>query len=268
VRSDRGANSGRAADSQLSPSFSLAWGPFARTEFYANYGHGFHSNDARGTVAAVDPRTLEALERAPGLVRSRGFELGVRSEAFDKMRTMFSLYRLDFDSELSFVGDAGTTEAGPPSRRHGVEFSSYYKPYNWLSVDFDAAFARARRRGGQPHGERIPGAVEGVAQLALTLDKLGPWSGALRLRYFGPRPLVEDNSVRSRASATINGRIGYRMRKDLRIEVEAFNLANRRDSAIEYFYASRMKDESAPRADVHFHPIEPRSARITLIKNW
>jgi outer membrane receptor protein involved in Fe transport len=82
--------------------------------------------------------------------------------------------------------------------------------------------------------------VEGVAQLALTLDKLGPWSGALRLRYFGPRPLVEDNSVRSRASAIVNGRIGYRIGKDLQLELEVFNLANRRDSAIDYFYASRL----------------------------
>jgi outer membrane receptor protein involved in Fe transport len=112
------------------------------------------------------------------------------------------------------------------------------------------------------------GTLHGVAQLALTLDKLGPWSGALRLRYFGPRPLVEDNSVRSRASAILNGRIGYRIGKDLQLELEAFNLANRRDSAIDYFYASRLRSESAPREDVHFHPIEPRSARVSLIKNW
>jgi outer membrane cobalamin receptor len=268
VRSDRADNSGRASDSQLSPSLNAAWGPFAQTEFYANYGHGFHSNDARGTVAGVDPKTGEAVGRSPGLVRSRGLELGVRSEALEKMRTSLSLYRLDFDSELSFVGDAGTTETGPASRRLGVEFSNYYKPFKWLSIDFDAAFARARWRGAQPGGNRIPGAVEGVAQLALTLDKLGPWSGALRLRYFGPRPLVEDNSVRSRASAILNGRIGYRIGKDLQLELEAFNLANRRDSAIDYFYASRLSGESAPREDVHFHPIEPRSARVTLIKNW
>ncbi|MFL6673948.1 MAG: TonB-dependent receptor [Massilia sp.] len=264
VRSDRQENSGRTSARLVSPSLNLVFGPWALTEFYANAGNGFHSNDARGTVAAVDPRSGDAIGRAPGLVRSRGLELGVRTEAIPKMQTSLSLYRLDFDSELTFVGDEGTTEAGPPSRRYGIEFSNYYKPLKWLSVDFDAAFAHARSRGGGS----IPGAVEGVGQLALTVDRLGPWSGALRLRYFGPRPLVEDDSVRSHASLTLNGRVGYRIGKDMRVEVEGFNLANREASAIDYFYASRLKGESAAREDVHFHPIEPRSVRVTLIKNW
>jgi outer membrane cobalamin receptor len=264
VASDLAANSGRANDTQVSPSFSLILAPFASTEFYMNYGHGFHSNDARGTVAAFDPKTLEALERAPGLVRSRGMELGLRTEAIPKMQTAVSLYRLDFDSELTYIGDAGMTEAGDASRRIGIEFSNYWRPLKWLAVDFDAAFARARKN----NGDRIPGAVEGVGQLALTFDKLGPWSGALRMRYFGPRPLIEDNSVRSQASTTLNGRVGYKINKGLQVELEAFNLTNRRDSAIDYYYASQLAGELSPRDDIHFHPIEPRSLRMTLTKTW
>jgi outer membrane cobalamin receptor len=273
VASDLAANSGRANDTQLSPSFSLIVAPFASTEFYLNYGHGFHSNDARGTVAAFDPKTLEALVRAPGLVRSRGMELGLRTGAIPDMQTAVSLYRLDFDSELTYVGDAGMTEAGAASRRVGIEFSNYWRPLKWLSVDVDAAFARARSKGGHSDGERdagrrIPGAVEGVGQLALSVDKLGPWSGALRLRYFGPRPLIEDDSVRSQASTTLNGRIGYKVDKGLQLELEGFNLGNRRASAIDYYYASQLSAEPAPRNDIHFHPIEPRSFRMTLTKTW
>ena len=268
VRSDRIENTGRTSDTQVSPSFSLILAPFESTEFYVNYGHGFHSNDARGTVAGIDPATLEAVERAPGLVRSRGMELGLRTEAIPKMQTAVSLYRLDFDSELTYIGDAGMTEAGDASRRYGIEFSNYWRPLKWLSVDFDAAFARARSRGANLDGDRIPGAVEGVGQLALTVDKVGPWSGALRLRYFGPRPLIEDNSVRSKASATLNGRIGYRIGKDMQVEFEGFNLTNRRDSAIDYYYASQLAGEAAPVEDIHFHPIEPRSFRVTFTKTW
>ncbi len=268
VRSDRRENTGRTSDTQVSPSFSLILAPFEATEFYVNYGHGFHSNDARGTVAGIDPATLEAVERAPGLVRSRGMELGLRTEAIPTMQTAVSLYRLDFDSELTYIGDAGMTEAGDASRRYGIEFSNYWRPLKWLSVDFDAAFARARSRGANLDGDRIPGAVEGVGQLALTVDKLGPWSGALRLRYFGPRPLIEDNSVRSKASATLNGRIGYRIGKDMQVEFEGFNLANRRDSAIDYYYASQLAGEAEPVEDIHFHPIEPRSFRVTFTKTW
>ncbi|WP_374046043.1 TonB-dependent receptor [Massilia sp. R2A-15] len=257
VRGDLAANSGTANDSLLSPSLNLAFGPWKQTDFYVNFGNGFHSNDARGTVAQV-----------AGLVRSRGMEAGVRTEIVPGLQTSLSLYRLDFDSELTFVGDAGTTEAGRPSRRNGIEISNYYKPLKWLTIDVDAAFARARSRDFAPEGDRIPGAVEGVGQIALTVDQLGAWSGALRLRYFGPRPLIEDNSVRSKPSMTINGRIAYRISKSMKVELEGFNLANRRDSAIDYLYASRLKNETAAVTDIHFHPIESRSARVTLIRNW
>ena len=254
------AQAGSASDRLLSPSLSAVFGPWARTEFYANAGTGFHSNDARGAVRAEAP-----------LVRSRGLELGLRSEWLPRLQTALSVYRLDFDSELSYVGDAGATEAGDPSRRYGVELSNYYKPFKWLSVDADIAFARARSRGAEARAAgaaHLPGAVEGVAQLALTVDRLGPWSGALRLRYFGPRPLTEDNSVRSRASQTLNGRIGYRFGGGLQLELEGFNLANRRVSAIDYYYASRLKGEAQPVDDVHFHPIESRSFRLMLTQSF
>jgi hypothetical protein len=268
VKSNLAANSGRSSASLVSPSLAVVYAPLPSTEFYFNAGEGFHSNDARGTVTAVDPKTLAAVGDSPGLVRSRGMEIGLRSEAIPKNQTTLSLYQLDFDSELTFVGDEGTTEAGRPSRRYGIEFSNYYKPLKWLSIDFDAAFAHARSRGVDPAGSHIEGAVEGVGQFALTVDQLGPWSGGLRLRYFGPRPLTTDNSVRSRASLTLNGRLGYRIDKATRVELEAFNLANRSASAIDYYYASRLQGEAAAHQDVHFHPIELRSLRITLVRNW
>ena len=268
VASSLAANSGTSNASLLSPSLSLIFGPWKQTDFYVNAGNGFHSNDARGTSSTIDPRSGEAAGKVPGLVRSRGMEFGVRTEIVPKLQTALSLYRLDFDSELTFVGDAGTTEAGAPSRRIGIEFSNYYKALKWLTVDVDVAFARARSRAFSPQGKHIPGAVEGVGQLALTLNQLGPWSGALRLRYFGPRPLIDNNSVRSKPSTTLNGRIAYQLGKTMKVELEGFNLANRRDSAIDYLYASRLAGEPEARDDIHFHPVESRSARLTLVKNW
>jgi hypothetical protein len=67
---------------------------------------------------------------------------------------------------------------------------------------------------------------------------------------------------------TVNGRLAYRIDKTMKVELEGFNLANRRDSAIDYLYASRLKNEAAPADDIHSHPLESRSARLTLIKNW
>jgi outer membrane receptor for Fe3+-dicitrate len=127
VQSSIAANSGERRPSGQSES-EPDHGPWQSAEVYANVGSGFHSNDARGTVITIDPKTGLAADKVQPLVRSRGMELGARTAWLPGLQTSLSLYRLDFDSELTYVGDAGGTEAGPPSRRYGVEFSNYYKP--------------------------------------------------------------------------------------------------------------------------------------------
>ncbi|MBC7610790.1 MAG: TonB-dependent receptor [Polaromonas sp.] len=268
VESDNPANSGTASATKVSPKLNLIFGPWNNTEFYTSAGYGFHSNDARGTTITTDPKTGLAADKVPPLVRSKGIEFGVRTEALAGLQSALSFYRLDFDSELTFAGDAGTTNAGRPSRRIGFEFSNYYKPTRWLTVDADLSFARARYRDFDPAGSRVPGAVEGVASLALAVDNLGSYFGALQLRYFGPRPLIEDNTVRSKSTATMNGRIGYKINPKVKLELEGFNLTNRKDAAIDYYYTSQLKGEAAPVDDIHFHPIESRSFRLSLLVNF
>ena len=269
VNSDNAANSGTATATMVNPKLALVFGPWSKTEFYVNAGSGFHSNDARGTTIRFDPKSGDAVDRVTPLVRSKGAELGMRGNWLPGLQTSLSVYHLDLGSELLFVGDAGTTEASRPSRRLGFELANYYKLSNWLTVDADVAFARARFRDFDPAGNRIPGAVEGVASLALAFDNLGPWFGAAQLRYFGPRPLIEDNSVRSNSTTVLNGRIGYRFNPKARIELEGFNLTNRKASAIDYYYASRLPGEAASGVNaIHFHPIESRSFRLSYVMNF
>lgn len=271
VNGDNPANSGKLSDRITSPKLSLIFGPWAKTEYYFNAGSGFHSNDARGTTITVDPKDPAiSQDRVSPLARSKGVEVGVRTEIIPGLQSSLAVYRLVSDSELLFVGDAGSTEASRPSRRVGIEFNNYYKPTKWLTIDADLAFARARFRDVDPAGNRIPGAVEGVASIALAVDNIGPYFGALQLRYFGPRPLIEDDSVRSKGSTTLNGRIGYKINSKTRVELEGFNLTNRQVSAIDYYYPSRLASEPAgsSTADIHFHPIESRSFRLTLTTNF
>jgi outer membrane receptor protein involved in Fe transport len=268
VRSDRAVNSGKVSDQLLSPSLSLIYSPWRHSEFYANLGNGFHSNDARGATLHIDPASGSKAEPVTPLVRSHGMELGARSNWLPGLQTVLALYRLDFDSELSYIGDAGGTQAGRPSRRYGIEVSNYYQALKWLAIDLDLAYAHARSRDIAAEGQYLAGAVEGTGQLAVTLDRGGPYSAALKLRYFGPRPLTEDNRVRSAASLTLNARLGWKLRKHLQLELEAFNLTNRRDSAIDYYYASQLKGETQAVSDVHFHPIEARSLRLSVSQRF
>ena len=265
VASNLAANSGARDQLLLSPKLGLILGPWRNTELYLNAGWGFHSNDARGATIRVDPRSGEAVGRVEPLVRAKSGDVGVRGTWLPGLQTTVSAFALELDSELVFVGDAGATEAGRPSRRTGVEVANFYRLNDRWSLDADLAWSRGRFTDGDPAGDRIPGAVEGVAAVGVSADRLGPWFGALRLRHLGPRPLVEDDSVRAGSSSLVNARLGYRFGDRLALALDVFNLFDRAVSDIDYFYASRLPGEPAEGvADVHFHPAEPRTARLSV----
>jgi outer membrane receptor protein involved in Fe transport len=265
VNSNIPQNSGKADDSIVSPKLSLIFGPWAKTEYFVNYGYGFHSNDARGTTITVDPTDqVTPAEKVDPLVRSKGAEIGVRTEIIPNVESSLSLWQLKLDSELLFVGDAGTTEPSRPSKRTGIEWTNHYRPYSWLLVDLDLSLSRTRFTDEDPVGDYIPGSLEKVVSFGVTVDSIGPWYGMLQYRYFGPRPLIEDNSVRSKSTQITNLRVGYKIDPKWRVHMDVFNLFDRKDSDIDYFYASQLQGEAGPVDDIHFHPVEPRTLRLTL----
>ena len=269
VNSNINANSGNRYDSMTNPKLSLIFGPWVQTELYFNYGSGFHSNDARGATSTVDPKSGDPINRVNPLVRSTGYEVGVRTAIVPGLQASFATFRLDFDSELLFVGDAGTTEASRPSKREGFEVSLFYMPTDWLMIDLDYALARARFSDADPSGNQIPGAIRGVGKLAVAVDNIGPLFGSMQLRYFGKRSLIEDNSVQSNHTITLNGQIGYKIGNSVRVIVQGFNLLNTQAHAIDYYYTSRLPGEPAAGvSDLHFHPIESRSVRVNLVANF
>jgi hypothetical protein len=269
VDSSIAENSGRRDAGIVSPKLSLVLGPWARTEAFLNYGHGFHSNDARGTTARVAAKTGDPLDPVTPIVRTRGAELGLRTEIVPGLQSSLALWQLKIGSELLFVGDAGETEATRPSRRRGIEWNNHYRAAPWLLLDADLALSRARFSDRDPAGDRVPGAVDRVASLGVSVVDLGRWFGHVQLRHFGPRPLVEDNSQRSKATTLAYLRVGLRLGSDVRVALDVFNLFDRRASDIDYFYASRLRGEPAEGVeDIHFHPVEPRRFRVTLTANF
>jgi outer membrane receptor protein involved in Fe transport len=256
-------NSGRAADRQWSPKLTLVAGPWRKTEVFLNAGRGLHSNDARGATARVDPKSGEPVAPVPGLAAQRGWELGLRTEAFDGLQSSLALWQLKSDSELVYVGDAGTTEASGASTRRGIEWNNRWAPTAHFLLDADLAWTHARF----DNGDRIPNAVDTVASVAASVKDIGPWSASLQWRWLGPGALVEDNSVRSAPSSTFNLRLARTLRDgtglDAELTLDVFNLLDAKVHDIQYFYAYRLPGQDAQEGKV-VHPAEPRSARLTL----
>ncbi len=264
VESYTADNSGDVIDNIISPKLNLVFGPWAKTELYLNAGTGLHSNDARGTTIKVSPSTGAAVDNVDPLVRSKSAELGARTSLASNLVSTVSLYYLTLDSELVFTGDAGDTEASAASRRAGVEFANYYKPLSWLTIDADFAYTQARFEN-EPAGDRIPGSIAAVFAAGVTVNAPGGFFGTLRTRYFGPQPLIEDNSAIAKSSLTFDGRVGLNFR-NLKVAVDVLNVFNEKNNDVAYFYTSRLPGEPAEGIDdFHIHPAEPRTFRVSSI---
>lgn len=268
VKSDNSVNSGTETAGMASPKLGLVIGPFAKTEFYANAGGGFHSNDARGVTARVDPGSGTPLPGADPLVRTWGGEIGVRTAAVEGLQSSVALWALKNDSELLFIGDAGNTEPSRPTRRVGVEFANYYAVNQWLTLDADLSLSKARFTDSDPAGDRVPGSVQTVATGGVVVHDVAGFSAGLHARYFGPRDLIEDGSVQSQGALTLNLEASYKINAHWQITGAVFNLLNRKNQDVAYYYESQLPGEVAPVADVHFHPAEPMSVRLGMTATW
>ena len=243
--------SGKVSDSILLPKIGVSYRIAPGIAFYANYGEGFHSNDARGVTEPTTP--------APGLVRGHGAEVGARVERGGFVGTV-TLWTMRVGSELVFVGDAGSVEPGGASKRGGYEITAFYKPASWLALD--AVWTGSRSRFlDSPGADRIPGALRnaGEAGASVIFDR---WNAGLRVRHLGKSALIEDNSVKGSTTTLVNMRAAFTPGR-FEIFGELLNIFDKRDKDIQYFYTSRLPGEPAGGVDdIHSRVVEPFTARV------
>jgi len=264
------ANSGSGHDAILTPKAGLAFTLDRANELYLNAGTGYHSNDVRGVTISVDPQTGLPADRVPSLVKGLGAEVGWRLQPSEKFSLTTALWMLDLDSELVYVGDAGTTEPGRPSERRGIETTMRWSPSSQWRFELDAALSRARFRGAAPEGDGnyIDNAIETAVSAGVVWTR-GPLTATLRMRYMGPRPLDTLNTVRSSSTTLLNLGTRYTVNRNLSLGLDVFNLAGSKGNDIEYYYASCTAREVAGGAcaggidDRHIHPLEPRTVRVS-----
>lgn len=262
VRSDLAANSGSGSAGIVSPKAALAWKAGDGLEFYANYGEGYHSNDVRGATITIDPGSGTPVDRVPVFARSRGAELGARIERGNFNASLVGFW-LNLDSELVFVGDAGTTEPKAASRRYGTELALFWRPVQGVTIDGSASWTHARFRGVAAGQDFIPGATPFVLGGGISAKLTPQLTATARIRHFASAPLIEDGSQRSQATTMVN--LGaYWETGRVRIGLDVLNLFDAKDPDISYWYASRLPGELAEGIeDRHIHPVEPRQVRIT-----
>jgi hypothetical protein len=263
VRSDLSVNSGKGSAGIVSPKVTLVWTAVEGLEYYANFGEGFHSNDVRGVVITLDPGTGYPVDRVPVFAKSRGAELGTRIERGD-FNASLVFYWLSLDSELVFVGDAGTTEPNDASRRYGMELALFWRPIPGVTIDGAAAWTNARFKGVAAGHNFIPGATPFVFGGGISVKLLPTVTATIRVRHFSSAPLVEDGSRSSQATTLVNFG-AYWGSETIRVGLDVLNLFDAKDPDISYWYSSRLPGEPAEGIeDQHIHPAEPRQVRLSV----
>jgi len=267
------SNGGNASASQTSPKLGVVVGPFASTELYANWGRGFHSNDARGATSRVDPASGNSIASVPLIVKSTGSELGLRTTPLPGWHSSLSLWQMELASELVFIGDAGITEPRGGSRRHGLEWANYLSPQEGLVIDADLAISQARFNAPINGGNHVPNAIPLSASLAASWDhlgELGRWSSGIRLRYIGAYDLEETGTQKSTAFWLTNLKLGYRLDSQMKLSFDILNLFDRKANDIEYWGGSCTRLEGGGCNGGNgidgrlIHPLEPRTLRVGL----
>jgi outer membrane receptor protein involved in Fe transport len=246
--------SGKVEDAILSPKLGASWEVADRIALYANYGQGFHSNDARGVTAPVDP--------APGLVKGEGAEIGTRFERGALVATA-TLWRMEVDSELIYVGDAGSVEPSAASERSGYELTAFWRPLPGLAIDAVWTGSRARFVDS-PGADRIPGSIERAGELGLAYIQ-PRWNLGARLRHLGEYALVEDGSRFAEPTTLFNLRAAWTP-GPMELYGELLNVFDADSKDIQYLYESYLPeiDPEGPVEGLHSRAVEPRMIRVGL----
>ncbi len=266
---------GRGQQWLFQPKGSLILGPWAKTEFYVSAGRGFHSDDVRGVFGTVPAQGVPiAGGPTPLLAATTGYEVGVRSDIIARLQLQLALFQQDFTSELAYNADVGQDEASAPSRRQGIEISGQYHPFRWLELNADLAFSKPRYRSyalaafglDQPY---IADAPNFIYSTGILVDGLGRWSGSLIWRRLGTHHLADGEAYPTdNGFSEWNLNAGYTLSHGLRLGLGVFNLFNSRDDAADYYYTTRLPGEPAAGVtDFQVHPLEPRSARLSVTVN-
>jgi hypothetical protein len=242
---------GSASKAIPSAKVNLIFGPWSQTELFANFGTGFHSNDARAVVS--DPSGI-------ALAQATAWEFGARTRLVPNVELSATYWWLNLTSELVFDGDTGTLEPSGASHRHGFELSLKAKLLAWLTFtgNFTTTAANFANGGAVPLAPRVTAFTDLTARF--------PWglSASATMRYLGPRWADPDRTQTARGYTLFDLGARYRYKLGGNAFLDAFvtieNLLNVEWRETQFYFTSRLRNEPAQGVnDISYTPGNPRT---------
>ncbi len=232
--------SGEVQDLLFSPKATLVITPIEPLALFANFGYGFHSNDARGVVRDVDPATP--------LTRARGYEVGARLTLPDRLEVSAAAFLLDLDSEIVWIGDAGTTEPRGATRRVGVEANARVSPLEWLTLDLDLTWTNSVFVDNPGNADAVALAPTFMLDAGVIVrHRATGLSGRLGLLYIADRPATEDGFLEAQGFYRMDMSVGWETER-FALALTVQNLTNAKWRQAQFATVSRLASETDARS--------------------
>ncbi len=233
------ANKGKA-----SPKLSVFYTPTSKAQLYAHVGYGFHSNDARSILSGDVHQILPT---------AKGLEIGGIFQPAKSLLVQAALWRLDFESELLYSGDAAITEPSNKTLRYGYDFSVRYQFATNFSFENDFTFSHARDKEAAK-GENYLALAPRYTNTGGIVYRNKMFDAAIRYRTLGDRPANSDYSLTAKGYTVADFNAAYRCNTHLEFTASIANLFNVQWKETQFETESRLQNETQSVNEIHFTP--------------
>ena len=223
------------------PKIGLAWSPFETfpTTFYANYGRGISSQDARGVVKNSD---------APKISTTDFFQTGA---AYNSKR--FSLagdfFFIDRSNEQVYIPDDGSIEFAGRSRSYGFEAKTSVRFNRFMTLNAGLtqvlrAFYPGEFFDNDTNSRQriiIDSAPRNVINGGLTFNEIKGFNLAVNYRHISRYRLdAEDPSIRASGHDVVDFNLTKRIRRWVDFNFSLDNVLNKRYFETQNYFESRL----------------------------
>ncbi len=258
---------GREASGKFQPKLAVALSPFDSLPmtFYANYGRGISSQDARGVVRQPD---------APKISTTDFYQAGTSYNG-KRLSLVFSSFLIDRSNEQVYVTDDGSIEFAGPSRSYGFEIRTATRFNRFLSLNAGLtqvikAYYPGEFTTDSPRRRIIvDSAPRTVANAGLVLSELRGFNAFLNWRHISSYRLDgEDPTIKAAGHDVVDFSLTKRLKKWVDLNFSIDNVLNKKYFETQNFFESRIRPgESSPiTSRIHATPGYPFtvSAGLTL----
>ncbi|MGI8668515.1 MAG: TonB-dependent receptor domain-containing protein, partial [Aridibacter sp.] len=248
---------GKESDYKFQPKLGVALSPFETVpiSFYANYGRGISSQDARGVVRNPD---------APKIATTDFYQFGTSYNS-SRFSGVFTGFLIDRSNEQVYIPDDGTIEFSDPSRSYGIELRGSAQITKNLSINGGLTqVLEAYFRDTNPR-VFVDSAPHIVANSGIVLSGLRGFNVFLNYRHISNYRLDGlDETIRASGHDVVDFSLSKRLKKWVDLNFSVDNLFNKKYFETQNFFESRVSPTAPIIERIHATPGYSTSVNVGL----